>query len=78
MSLYLFYRCVIIRDGKVIAAVLRRGRFLNRRHFHNLLKAWSGKDADGCSYLFYETADPGGMSIPPLACHENTRPELAV
>ncbi len=67
-----------MKDRKVLAVVLRRGRFLNCKHFHALMKKWSGRDADGYSYLFYESADPGGMSIPQLADHEKTHPELSV
>ena len=72
-----FYRCMIMKDTKVVAVVLRRGYFLSRKQYLALLKKWSGKDENGCYFYFYETADPGCMSIPALQNFEETCPELA-
>lgn len=77
MSVYMWYRCMITKDGKVVAVVIRRGQFLNCKHFHALLARWNGRDANGCNYLFYETTDPGCLEIPALADHTNNHPELA-
>lgn len=78
MSIYQFYRCIIVDPNEqIIANVLRRGRFRSEGHFYNLMRKWNGKDCNGYEYIFYGVADPGGMGIPPLADHENTLVHLA-
>ena len=58
------YFCVSCRKGDILATTLRRGRFLNYKHFVGLITHWCGT-AGEMEYFYYPARDRD-TDLPPL------------